>query len=139
MTKSMKILVPFDNSSASLRALTKAIYFASFTNGSITLIHVISYHKAVAKIVGSYKGKLITYVTKFLRNAQKCASHLDTDSDTKILHGSPAEEILNFIKNKKYDFIIMGKTGTSKLTGPTLGSVSNALVQRAKIPVMVVS
>ncbi len=139
MVKSMKILVPFDNSPASLRALTKAIYFANFTNGSITLVHVISYHKAVAKIVGSYKGKLITYVTKFLRDAQKYASHLDTDSDTKILHGSPAEEILNFIKNKKYDFIIMGKTGTSKLTGPTLGSVSNALVQRAKISVMVVN
>lgn len=52
------------------------------------------------------------------------------------MHGNPAEEILNFIKNKKYDFIIMGKTATSKLTGPTLGSVSNALVQRAKIPVM---
>jgi len=138
MVKFMKILVPFDNSPSSLRALTKAISLANLSNGSITLVHVISYHKAVAKIVGPYKGKLITYVTKFLRNAQKYASHLDTDSDTKILHGSPAEEILNFIKNKKYDVIVMGKTGTSKLTGPTLGSVSTALVQRSKIPVMVV-
>lgn len=139
MAKSMKILVPFDNSAPSLRALTKAIHFANLTDGSITLVHVISYHKAVAKIVGPYKGKLITHVTKFLCNAQKYASHLDVDSDTKIMHGSPAEEILKFIKSKKYDLIIMGKKGTSKLTGPTLGSVSTALVQRSKISVMVVN
>jgi nucleotide-binding universal stress UspA family protein len=62
----------------------------------------------------------------------------DVDSDIKVLHGNPAEEILNFIKKKKYDFIVMGKTGTSKITGPTLGSVSSALVQHSKIPVMVV-
>ncbi|KEQ55760.1 Universal stress protein [Marine Group I thaumarchaeote SCGC AAA799-E16] len=128
MSKYMKILVPFDNSPSSLRALSKAIALANISNGSITLIHVISYHKAVAKIVGPYKGRLITHVTKFLRDAQKYASHLDTDTDVKILHGSPAEEILKFIKSKKFDVIIMGKTGTSKLTGPNLGSVSNALV-----------
>lgn len=63
--------------------LTKAIYFTSFTNGSIILVHVIPYYKDVVKIVGSYKGKLIKYITKFLRNAQKYASHLNTDSDTK--------------------------------------------------------
>ena len=104
MAKAMKILVPFDNSASSQRALSKAISLANLSNGSITLVHVISYHKAVAKIVGPYKGKLITHVTKFLHNAQKYASHLDTDTDIKILHGNPAEEILNFTKNKKYDF-----------------------------------
>jgi nucleotide-binding universal stress UspA family protein len=138
MAKSLKILVPFDNSSSAQRALSKAISLANLSNGSITLVHVISYHKAVAKIVGPYKGKLISHVTKFLQNAQKHASNLDVDSDIKVLHGNPAEEILNFIKKKKYDFIVMGKTGTSKITGPTLGSVSSALVQHSKIPVMVV-
>jgi nucleotide-binding universal stress UspA family protein len=32
----------------------------------------------------------------------------------------------------------MGKRGTTKLTGPVLGSVSNALVQHSKIPIMII-
>jgi nucleotide-binding universal stress UspA family protein len=138
VSKTLKILVPFDNSQNSLRALTKAIHFANLTNGTITIVHVISYHKAVAKIVGPYKGKLINHVTKFLSNSQKYTANLDVDSDTKVLYGSPAEEILKFVKGKKYDLIVMGKRGTSKLTGTYLGSVSNALVQKSSIPVMVV-
>ena len=45
------------------------------------------------------------------------------------MYGNPVEEIINFMKNKKFDIIIMGRRGTSKITGTSLGSVSNALVK----------
>lgn len=136
MSKKFKILLPFDNSPNSLRALSKAAFFANKTQGSVTLVHVISYNQALAKIVGPYKGKLITHVDEFMDKAKKQLSKLGVSSQTKILYGNPAKEILNIDQN--YDLILVGRRGTSKLTGPSLGSVSNAIVQSSKVPVMVI-
>ena len=59
------ILVPFDNSPNSKRALKKAFSIAKMANSTITLVHVISYHKAMGKIVEPYKESIIDHVKKF--------------------------------------------------------------------------
>ena len=133
-----KILVPYDDSPNAKRALKNAITFAKSSHATIVLVHVISYHKTMAKIVQPYKGKLITHVKHFMKDAYKQALREEVLLDQKILYGNPSEEILKLTKKSKFDFIVMGKRGTTKLTGPSLGSVSNALVQNSKIPVMVV-
>jgi len=132
------ILVPYDNSPNSKRALSKAFALAEMSDGMITLVHVISYHKAAAKIVEPYKESIISHVKKFFNLIEKDASRRDVVLKKQILYGSPADEILNFMKKKKFDTVIMGRRGVSKITGPTLGSVSNALVQNSKIPVLIV-
>lgn len=137
--KIQKILVAFDNSKNSIRALKNAIYWAKIMEAKIILVHVISYHGAVAKIVGPYKGTLIEHVKKFMMDAKKQGSKYDVIVDEKILYGNPAEELLKFIKKKNFDLIIVGRRRTSKITGPSLGSVSNALVQNSSIPIMVIS
>jgi len=134
-----KILVPFDNSANSKRALNKAFALATLTNGSVTLVHVITYHKAIAKVVEPYKETVIAHVKKFMNEIEKDASRRDILIEEKILYGNPAEEILDFMKKKKFDLVIMGKRGVTKLTGSSLGSVSNALVQTSKVPVLVIT
>lgn len=136
--KAFRILVPFDNSNNSLRALTKANTLAKRANASITILHVVSYDRTVAKIIGSYKGKMIDHVKNFLDDAKKLTQNMGNQCNAEILVGSPAKEILEHLKKNKYDLVVVGKRGTTKLTGPSLGSVSNALVQSTKIPVMVV-
>ena len=140
MTKEFgNILVPYDNSSNSKRALNKAFALAELADSTITLVHVISYHKAVAKIVEPYKESIINHVKKFFDQIEHDASRRDIMLKEKILYGNPSEEILNFMKNKKFDIVIMGRRGVTKITGPSLGSVSNALVQNSKIPILVVT
>ena len=134
-----KILVPFDNSANSKRALSHAVALAKLSNGTLSVVHVISYHNAMAKIVQPYKGKMISHVKKFLKDAKHLAFKEAIPVSQQILYGSPSEEILDLIKKKKFDLIVMGRRGTTKITGPSLGSVSNALVQNSKVPVLVVS
>lgn len=134
-----KILVTFDNSPNSKRALSNAITLASLSNGTLTLVHVISYHKAMAKIVQPYKGKVISHVKKFLKDAKHSAFKEGILVNQHILYGNPSEEILNLMKKKKFDLVVMGRRGTTKITGPSLGSVSNALIQSSKVPVLVVN
>ena len=132
------ILVPYDDSSNSKRALNKALALAELTDAPITLVHVIEYHKAVAKIVEPYKESIINHVKKFFNQIERDASRRDIILKEQILYGNPTEEILSFMKNKKFDIVVMGRRGVTKITGPSLGSVSNALVQNSKIPVLVV-
>ena len=133
-----KILVPYDDSPNSKKALSRAFELAELSNGEITLIHVISYQKTIAKIVEPYKETLFEHVKKFFNQIEREASRRDVTLKEEIMYGNPAEEIINFMKNKKFDIIIMGRRGTSKITGTSLGSVSNALVQNSKIPILIV-
>lgn len=134
-----KILVTYDNSPNSKRALSNAITLASLSNGTLTLVHVISYHKAMAKIIQPYKGKMISHVKKFLKDAKHSAFKEGILVNQHILYGNPSEEILNLMKKKKFDLVVMGRRGTTKITGPSLGSVSNALIQSSRVPVLVVN
>lgn len=139
MAKSFSnILVPYDDSPNSKRALAKAFELAELANGKITVINVISYYKAMGKVVEPYKESVYDHVKKFFNQIERDASRRDVPLKEEIMYGNPAEEIMNFMKNKKFDIIIMGRRGTSKITGPSLGSVSNALVQNSKIPVLIV-
>jgi len=139
MAKSFNnILVPYDDSPNSKRALSKAFELAELANGKITVINVISYHKAMGKIIEPYRESIYDHVKKFFNQIERDASRRDVTLKEEITYGNPAEEIINFMKNKKFDIIIMGRRGTSKITGTSLGSVSNALVQNSKIPVLIV-
>ena len=134
-----QILVPYDNSQNAKRALTKAITLANLTHATITLVHVISYHNAMGKIVEPYKGTVISHVKKFMKDVKKYGLREGVIVNQKILYGNPADEILNLMKKKRFDLVVMGRRGTTKLTGISLGSVSNALVQGSKVPVLVVT
>ncbi len=134
-----KILVPYDDSINSRLALRKAFELAPLTNSTITLVHVIEYQKAMAKIVEPYKETMINHVKKFLDSIENNAAKRKIKIDEKILYGNPSEEIISLMKKKKFDLIIMGKRGVTKVTGPTLGSVSNALVQYSKTLIMIIT
>lgn len=98
--QSANILLPFDNSSNSKRALKKAITLAKLMNCKITIVHVIAYHQTVAKIVGPYKNSLIKYVDEFIEKAKTSAKKSGVITEEKILYGSPSEEILKFTKKR---------------------------------------
>lgn len=137
--KIASILVPFDNSSNSKRALDQALSIAQMSHSGITLVYVVSYHGVMGKIIGPYKGTLISHITKFLETAKRNASLDGIDASFKILYGNAAEEILGMIRKGEFDLVVVGRRGTNKQSGPLLGSVSNALVQNSKTPVLVVT
>ena len=58
--------------------------------------------------------------------------------DIVLLLGNPSEEILNFSKKKKVDFIVVGSLGKGMLSRVLLGSVSTSISQRANCTVIIV-
>jgi nucleotide-binding universal stress UspA family protein len=58
--------------------------------------------------------------------------------DTVLLRGDAATEILNYIKEKEIDLVVVGSRGLSQVKGWLLGSVSRKLVHYAECSVMIV-
>ena len=55
-----------------------------------------------------------------------------------MIWGSPIDEIQEMVDSKKFDLIVIGSRGMGSLKELFLGSVSNAIVHKSKIPVMIV-
>lgn len=132
------ILVPYDNSANSKRALKQAFVLAGLSDGKITIVHSVSYHKAMGKIIEPYKETMLQHIKKFMNEIERDASRLDIPINEEILYGNPAEKILDLMKKKSFDIVMIGRRGTNKIMGPSLGSVSNAIVQNSQVPVLVI-
>lgn len=131
------ILVPYDNSLHSKRALEKAFGMAELTGADLTLVHVISYDETVAKIIKPHEDSILRHELEFLIPIEHQALERNIGLKEQILYGNTTKELLNFMDNNNFDVVIMGRRGLTEGVNTSLGSVSNALVQNAKIPVLV--
>ena len=133
-----KILVPIDGSKNSFKALDRAITLAGFTHGHITCIHVIPHvseggprTKAFDKILKD-DGEIV------LKKASKRAGNKNVKFTTKLLRGSPSNVTLQTAKSGMFDHIVISSTGAGSASKDMIGSVSNYVLQKSKIPVYLV-
>lgn len=133
-----KILVPIDGSSESFRALDRAVMLASFTGGEVTCLHVIPHVIEGGVRTKTMDSKLIEDANILLNKAEKRAARRDIKFGKKILRGSPSHETLKFAKTGKFDHIVMSTTGAGSASGEMLGSVSNYVLHKSKIPVYLI-
>jgi nucleotide-binding universal stress UspA family protein len=56
----------------------------------------------------------------------------------RLLSGEPADEILQFARDNKVDLIVMGSHGRSGVARMLTGSVAEAVIRRAEVPVLTV-
>ena len=73
-----------------------------------------------------------------LQMAVQAVGEIPGDIHTEILEGSPAEAILEVVKTRKCDLIVMGSRGLGRLAGVLLGSQSQKVVHHAPCPVLIV-
>ncbi|MGQ0606068.1 MAG: universal stress protein [Candidatus Nitrosotenuis sp.] len=55
-----------------------------------------------------------------------------------ILHGTPGYMITKYIKNNKVDLVVIGSRGCSAVKEVFLGSVSNYVLHKSPVPVLIV-
>jgi nucleotide-binding universal stress UspA family protein len=131
------ILVPYDNSLHSKKALNQALGMAELTGANLTLAHVIPYDDNADKIIQPHEDSMLRHKLEFLNPIEQEALKRNIALTEKILYGNTSKELLDFMDEKNFDVVIMGRRGITKTKNTSLGSVSNALVQNAKIPVLV--
>ena len=137
--KIKKILVPLDGSKNSIRGLDNAISIARACQATITGIYILPvYPRNLVDAIIPYVMHPDKEAKKFLAAAKKRAAQKGILFKSKIVWGSPTCEIQEMANKKNFDLIVIGARGMGSVKELFLGSVSNAIVHKSKIPVMVV-
>ena len=133
-----KILVPVDGSKNSFKALDRAITLAGFTHGHVTCIHVIPHVAEGGPRTKAFDKQLKEDGEIILKKATKRAGNKNVKFATKLLRGSPSHVTLHTAKSGKFDHIVMSSTGSGSASKDMIGSVSNYVLQKSKIPVYLI-
>lgn len=139
-----KILLAYDGSKASNKALDKAVELAKATPGSV--LHVVHAFEFPRFFIGEALAPLPASVNKdyydlAVQTTEEVKQRLEGEGlhvQVELLQGSPAEVILNYAKEHGMDAIVIGSRGLGGIREFVLGSVSHNVVQNARIPVLVV-
>lgn len=133
------ILVPLDGSKNSFRALDFAIELARNGRGTITGIFVLERTpEKDFRRIGSVEKYMLKEAKEFLESAKvRCAKKAIVFKD-KIAFGDPGYTIVNFAKNNKYGIIVIGSRGRGGIKETFLGSVSNYVLHKSRLPVLIV-
>ncbi|NIP61528.1 MAG: universal stress protein [Nitrosopumilaceae archaeon] len=136
--KPRKILASIDGSPSSFKALDTALKLA-FNDTTITCVYVHENRPEYKSFFNpKVNAKIVKDASRFLDRAmKKCKKHNIRCND-KILHGRPGPRIVSFAQDHHFDLIVMGSRGIGKLAEIFLGSVSNYVVHKSKIPVTIV-
>lgn len=137
-----KIVVPYDHSPLSKKALETAIMLAKQDKGiELDVITVVpaniptTYYDALN--VDEHREAQLKAAKKIVDELNAKLKVLANESKTIVLDGNPAEVILDFVDKNGVDLIVMGSRGLSGLKELFLGSVSHHVVQKAPCPVFI--
>jgi nucleotide-binding universal stress UspA family protein len=137
--KFKRILVPLDGSKNSIRGLDHAIYLARQCQATITGISVIERPPPRAFRASPYPEKhLLMDAENTMAFAKKHSAQNGIVFERKITFGDPGYMIVKFAKDKKFDVIVIGARGRGSLKEIFFGSVSNYVLHKSNIPVLVV-
>ncbi|KRE49768.1 universal stress protein [Paenibacillus sp. Soil724D2] len=138
-----KILVAYDGSEASDKALDSALKLAKLNHYSkLDIIHIFNLPTYV--LGSSVVIPPIVIENNYLNYSEQVIGKINEKiADFSNIHievrsGSITKEILKYADEIQADLIIVGSRGLSSIGEFVLGSVSHNVVQHAKLPVLVV-
>jgi nucleotide-binding universal stress UspA family protein len=135
MTK-LQFLVPVDGSENSRTAAKHAVQLASVYGAEISSMYVADIHKyAVPDILEIVKKAGEEYVDQVRHLAERKGI---TIRSTKVLAGSPIEQILNEAEAIDANLIIMAATGRGPAKSAPIGTVANRVLRFSNTHVLLV-
>ncbi len=145
-----KILVPTDGSKEAEDAGEFAIANSDISGADIVVLYVIdtSYLDALPQqdlrenIREQLKKEGEEAVNKFRQQMEdeQCEGHCKNVNLTTLLkEGEPADVILKTIDDEDIDQVIMGKSGKHGIDKLVLGSTTDRVVRKSKVPISVIT
>ncbi len=134
------ILLAYDGSEHSQRALQKAIDVARCSSAKIQILY--AYDK-IPRYLGEpnlqhWIDQSVDVAQATITAAVQQLRDSGLEFSTNILEGPAPEAILRVAETEGCDLIVLGSRGLGELRGLLLGSVSDRVLQRAQVPVLVV-
>ncbi len=139
--KIKKILVPLDGSKNSFRGLDEAISLARACHATISALYIKTAPPLVVlHPIGFMSLNEVPEAKKFLISAKTRAAKKGILLTHKIIGGEPGFDIFQYSHNKKnkIDLVVIGARGRGLAKELFFGSVSNYVLRKSKLPVLIV-
>ncbi len=139
MMKNLSVAV--DGSRSSEKALLAAIELGKALSASLTVISVAPLHvvpAGTATALPIIHDAEVKVHQELLMKVHDQVALAGLNVSTVLLDGFVAEELLAYLEHHPFDMLIMGARGLSAGQRFFLGSVSDAVVHHAKLPVLIV-
>lgn len=132
-----RILHPTDGSDASNRAVDHALDLAKTYDATLHVLSVVD-TDAFAALDGVDVETIRNERAEAAEAIADRAKAADVDVVTAVGEGAADDEILEYAEEAEIDMIVMGTHGRSGVGRVLLGSVTEAVVRRATVPVVTV-
>jgi len=136
-----KILIANDGSDGAKHALQVAIDLAKKYNAELHSISVeegVPHYAATIGEVEEFKKEANGYFQKINDEAKEEVKKAGIDLHIKVQAGHEVETIVNYAKGGKFDLLVIGFMGHSKIFGRVWGSTSQNITKLSPCTVIVV-
>lgn len=139
-----KIVVGYDGSESSKKALLKSIELAKDVNAELHIVGVVRPFEFYAidyippEEIEEYEKEQISKEEKFLKEASDIAEKEGIKPFLKVMEGDPAEELMTYADENGCDLIVVGHRGVGGFKRMLLGSTASNLVKYANQSILVV-
>ncbi|AQL44111.1 hypothetical protein BV210_15975 [Halorientalis sp. IM1011] len=135
------VLLPTDGSEVAASAVEHATDTASRHDATVHVLYVVDESVANAApglAMGEINEKLEDEGERAIADLEEEIREAGLDTETAIRVGVPDEEILRYMDEIDADIVTMGTTGKRIVERERVGSVTDALVRKANVPVLAV-
>ncbi|MEK7331823.1 MAG: universal stress protein, partial [Nitrospirota bacterium] len=134
------ILVPFDGSEFSKKAIVRACELSKIDGAGITVLYVIPRYEEMIGFfkTDSIRKSLMREAERIVDEAKGIASKQGVVVNTEITEGPSGEEILTTAFKLNNDLIVMGSHGWRGVSKAIMGSTAERVITNASCPILVV-
>ena len=132
------IVLAYDGSKFSNKALQEAINIAKSSGGSLLILSVVDITDEFESEAPGLTDKMTEKLLKSAQKALEKAVAAKVKAKVEVHVGDAYEMIVETARKKKADIIVMGSHGRTGLTRLLMGSVTSRVIGHAPCSVMVV-
>jgi nucleotide-binding universal stress UspA family protein len=134
------ILLSYDGSEFSKRALAKACELSKLDGSEVTALYVIPHYEEMVEFFSTsfIKDNLRNDAEKIMEKARTMSRDYGVKIKTEITEGDEAEKTVEAAKRLKNDLIIRGTHGWTGLNKAIMGGLTERVIVNSPCPVLVV-
>ena len=132
------IVLAYDGSKFSNKALQEAINIAKSSGGSLLILSIVDITDEFEAQAPGLTDRMTEKLLKLSQKALQKAVTAKVKAKVEVHVGDAYEMIVDISKKKKADIIVMGSHGRTGLTRLLMGSVTSRVIGHAPCSVLVV-
>lgn len=134
-----RILLPVDGSDEATRAAKRGLDLARTFDAAVDVLHVVDRRSRRLARTDDERTQLRERGEAILADIEDLAADLDEPVTTTLLEGTPTTRIAEHAADRDADLIVIGQQGMTGLGKRLLGGVTEGVLHRSDVPVLVVS